>query len=335
MNDLNSINLSTSGRKASASPVQPMPEIDGGVASARDQVLAIDAEVSFEALKEEACRILRPMAEGVLPDDEIDRRLEFLKDSRVVPTEEFNRLGNPNAGHTSEYAVAYIVSRYDEEDGWDRYAVVEENPKRAPVETLKILLHEGVHLLGPRREVGRVVHMMDFETSSMVKGVERGFGPIKWWETPDPTDDAPYRMRLLDCIDSDDIVTFSGIRFWEAATEWVAGEALEREGLTDDDRDKLADSGDGFCEEEIIGHLINSLSDPAEGERLLKVALYEGDDSGFIQYVNSEAGSIHPTLFIQIKNYISKHAPGDHAPRSENGPYIEGAKVLIDKLLPE
>ncbi len=216
------------------------------------------SEYNFEQLKKEAIEIMQSAGEGTIEPESLQRRLEYIAQSKEMTQEEMSKYLTP--AQQAEYGeLGGFCVNEKTDDGFRRFAVIEK--QKFKLIQLYVLLHESIHLLG--RE--------PFEQKSTVleEGTERieYLGPLsRMTEYADG--------RIVNYHDNE----ASEISFWDGVTDWLAVELLKAEHSHENIDEIMRDSLSGFPIERVyIECLVSRHPDKEKIINALKEALFSAN----------------------------------------------------------
>ncbi len=217
---------------------------------------------NLDAIKQEAAAILERDALNHLDSATVSRRLAGLRDAEVLSQGEIVRRVEELYGIAlpRDRVGGLLVTRNDE--ALSRVALLE--PTDSEVVGLHTALHEGIHLLGPDSYIGVDPMWGRYRRESL--------GPIS--KTFYLKED---RLEPGELPDEGERV------FWESATDHLAAEKCYEKYGFDGVEEALASHGIGFIQRHWIEFLIDKYPDSEGLKRMMKKALYVGDDGEFFE----------------------------------------------------
>lgn len=248
-------------------------------------------------------RLSREAFIGILPQGDLEQRLEEILKIQFLSEKEFGLLAQQNSMYLdADGVIMYEVNGQDVR----RYAVVKQTDSRA--DTLHTLAHEVTHLMAP--ESHRVTDPTREGEDEQVFSVYSG--PLRYERfvhngKVDPMSvifDRPKQRAL----------------FWEAVTDWHADEMLI-DTLTDEEKKKVETGG--YFERHYIAFLVDHASDREEIIRAIRRAYATGDESPFIFALEKLTGRQDNHLYEELLDVL-KLDPNDWQTRIEK--WIETVK---------
>jgi hypothetical protein len=251
----------------------------------RAEAVRIETERSEIRAQVEQC--LRESFAGVLEEDELERRLEEVRNMKIVGENEFARLWSMN-NHTDDGGCeGFIVIDVGVADRVTQYPIVMDVGLKA--ETLHIATHEGVHLMAPRPNV--VADPME-EDSSEWK-ISSALGAL-YFERDRKTLKPDWQSIMFTKPKERTL-------FWEAMTDWLADDIL-KDVLADDEKQKLETTG--YVEKLYIHHLISRLPNKDAFRLAVRQAYADGNEDVFRGYLQKLTGRTDDAMYEELLDVL-------------------------------